>query len=233
MLAAGSAFSIFGSGFSPKTKVSVRGVSASSIQYVSPTEFRVTLKDAGMLDGVLIQVQNPDNSSDSYYSYMRGVPVGQSARPLLARTVPVFSIATALEAVLPPLISSSVNPDYFTALALQNPSPAAVAITIESRASSGAFIGSVAVTLAPGARISRELSEWFGAALPTGGYLRILSPQAVQILGLLGNDRTGVILPVAANIVNGPAPPPPADLGPSGGNGGGSGGGGGGGGKGK
>ena len=219
-LPAGGVFSIFGMGFSPKTKVSIKEVNASAIQYVSPTEFRVTLREAGMLDGALITVQNPDNSIDTYYSYMRGVPVGQSNRSLLTRTVPVFSINTAFEATLPPTISSQVNSNYFTALALQNPNPASADVTLEAHSASGALSGSTVVTLPSGARIAREVSEWFGAMLPTGGYLRIVSAQPVQMLGLLGNDQTGVVLPIAVNILRSPTPAPQPAPAPSGGNGG-------------
>ncbi len=224
-LPGGATFSIYGIGFTPQTKVSLRGVNASAIQYVSPTEFRVTLRETGTLDGTLVTVQNPDNSIDTYYSYMRGVPVGESTQPLLAQTVPVFSIATANEAILPPTISAQVNPNYFTALALQNPNAATANVTVEAHTANGGLLGSTVVTLGSGARISREVSEWFGAALPTGGYLRVVSAQAVQALGLLGNDRTGVVQPVAVNIVSGPALAAPDPGTTTGGSGGGSGGG--------
>src|SRR5207245_773312 len=75
MLPAGGTFRILGMGFSPQTKVQLSPLRASSIQYVSPGEIRVTVKDGGVLDGAKIQVSNPDNSSDTYYSYLRGVPV--------------------------------------------------------------------------------------------------------------------------------------------------------------
>jgi hypothetical protein len=215
-LPAGGRFSIFGLGFSPLTKVSVRGLAASSIQYVSPTEFRLTVKDGGILDGTLIQVENPDKSLDTYYSYMRGVSAGQSAQPLLSRTVPVFSINTAFEAVLSPTISS----DYFTAIALQNPSPVSTDITIESRSAAGAVTASMNLTLPSGYRITREVSELFGATLPTGGYLHVLSKQAIQMLGLLGNERTGVVLSLSVNVLSAPAPPPAPVPTPSGGGGG-------------
>src|SRR5262249_46914785 len=78
-LPAGGTFSIFGTGFSTSTRVSLQGISASSIVCVSPTQIQVKVQNSTTLDGALIQVANPDNSSDSYYSYMRGVPVGHSA----------------------------------------------------------------------------------------------------------------------------------------------------------
>jgi len=222
-LAPGARFSILGAGFSPKTKVAVRGMNTTSIQYVSPTEIRVTVRDGGMLDGTMIQVQNPDNSSDTYFSYLRGISAGQSTRSLLAHSVPIFSINTASEAVLPSTISPQVNPDYFTAIALQNPNAAPADITVESHSAAGDLTGSTVVTLPAAYRISREVSELFGAVLPTGSYLRVVSKTPVQVLGLLGNDRTNVVVPIAPIIVSGPAPPLPPVPSPSGGGGGGKG----------
>ncbi len=217
VIPAGGTFTVCGMGFTPNTKISLRNANASSVQYLSPTQFRVTLHEAALLDGVLITAQNPDNSTDTYYSYLRGTPVGQSSRALLAKAVPVFSINTAYEAVLPSTISSQVNPDYFTAFALQNPNPAAAAVTLEAHAADGSLTGSVLVTLPSGGRIQRELSEWFGALPASGAYLHIVSAVPVQMLGMLGNDRTGAVSPVVVNILRAPAPPPPADSGvPSG-----------------
>jgi hypothetical protein len=226
MIPAGGTFSVLGMGFSPNTKISVRGLNASSIQYVSPTQFRVTVRETGLLDGTLIQALNPDNSTDNYYSYMRGVPMGVSAQPLLAETVPVFSILTATEAVVPSTISPQVNPSYFTGIALQNPSPAAASVLVEARSGAGTLLGSTVVTIPNGSRFSREASELFGFVLPTSAYMHVISSQPVQLLGLLGNATTEVLLPIAATILAGPAPPAPPPVTPSGGGGGGGGGGG-------
>jgi len=232
-LPAGATFSVFGMGFSPNTKLSVRNLNAQTITYVSPTEFRVTLREAAMLDGAFFTVQNPDKSTDTYYSYMRGVPQGTSTRSLLAKTVPIFSILTATQAVLPSTISSQLNPDYFTAIALQNPSAATAQITIQALSGTGALLGSTTIALPNHTRFTREASELFGFTLPTGAYMQVLSTQPVQVEGLLGRDSTQVVLPLAPTILAGPpAPvaPPPTTSG--GGGGGGTGGGGGGGGKG-
>jgi hypothetical protein len=147
--------------------------------------------------------------------------MGVSARPLLARTVPAFSTKTMFEAVLPSTISPMVNADYFTAIALQNPSAADTVVTLESHDSGGALTGSTTVTLPSGSRLTREVSELLGSVLPTGNYLRAISPQPVQMLGLLGNDRTGVVIPVAMVVLSAPAPPPVPVPAPTGGGGGG------------
>ncbi|HLK65799.1 MAG TPA: IPT/TIG domain-containing protein [Bryobacteraceae bacterium] len=224
MIPGGGTFNIYGVGFSPKTKISVRGVNASSIQYVSPTQFVVTLREAGQLDGALIQALNPDNSSDSYYSYMRGVPMGVSKQPLLAQTVPIFSILTATEAVLHSTISPLVNSNFVTGIAVQNPSPGTASVLIEARSGSGALLGSYSLTIPQGSRFSREASELFGFVLPTAAYLHVLSSQPVQIVGLLGSQSAQTVQPVAPTILAGPPAPTPAPTTPSGGGSGGGGG---------
>ena len=226
ILAPGATVSILGTGFLPNTKVSLRGMS-SSAQYISPNEFRATVHDGGLLDGTLVQAQNPDNITDAYYSYMRGVPQGVSTRPLLASTVPVFSLRTATEAVLPPTISSQVNPDYFTAIALENPSPGDATVTVDAMSGANAVLASTTIVLPNHARISREVSELFGFVLPANGFLHLTSSQPVQVVGLLGRDSTGVVLPIAPVILAGPPAPAPPPTTTSGGGGGGSGGGGG------
>jgi len=206
-LPAGSTFSVFGMGFLPTTKLSVRGLSVQNPVYVSPAEFRITLNKGGMLDGALFTAENPDKSIDTYYSYMRGVPIGVSTRPLLAKTVPVFSILTATEAMVPPTITPQLNPSYFNAIALQNPSPADAQVTIEARSSADALLGSTTISLPNHSRFSREASELLGFTLPTGAYLHVLSTQPVQLEGLLGNDSTNIVLPLAATILAGPPAP--------------------------
>src|ERR1035437_2937846 len=121
LMAPGSTFRILGTGFSTKTRVQLNPLKASSIVCLSPAEILVTLKDGGMLDGEMIQVVNPDASTDTYYSYLRGISVGPSMRPLLTHTVPVFSIGTAIDAILPTTFSPQLNPDYFNGVAFQNP----------------------------------------------------------------------------------------------------------------
>ncbi len=198
MLPAGGTFRILGMGFSAQSQVQVAPLKASSIQYVSPSEIRVTVKDGGLLDGTKILVTNPDKSSDTYYSYLRGVPVGVSAHALLARTVPA---------------------DYFTAIALQNPGAADAVVTLESHDGSGAVTGSTNIALPSGGRLTREVSELLGSVLPSGSYLRVRSGMPVQAMGLLGNDRTGVVLPLFMNVISGPAVAPAPDPGVSNGGG--------------
>jgi hypothetical protein len=205
VLPAGASFSIIGKGFSAKTSVAVRGIATSSIQYVSPTEIRVTVRSSGRLDGALIQVKNPDGSQDVYYSYMRAIRDGASSRPLLARTVPILPMNPALEVNVPSTISPMVNADYFTALALENSGQLAANVQIQAISGAGDVIGSVEMMLAPRHRVEREYSELFGTVLPTGAHVHVVASQAVQMLGLLGNDNTGSVIPVWPVVISAPA----------------------------
>jgi hypothetical protein len=152
----------------------------------------------------MIQAKNPDGSSDTYYSYMRAISLGASTQPLLAQTIPIFSLNPAFEAVVLPPISPQLNPNYFDAIALQNPGQISAEVTIEMLSPSDVVTGSTRLTLAPRNRIEREVSELFGATLLNGGYLHVVAAQPVQILGLVGNDTTGVVTPVIPSILSAP-----------------------------
>jgi hypothetical protein len=195
-LPAGFTFRIEGVGFTPKTEVDLGTLSASAITYVSPSRIDVTLRTAATMDGVSIRVRNPDHFSDIYYCYLRGMRLGRSANPLIAAAVPIFSTKTALSAVLPPLVLPQINSPYVVGLALQNPglTPADIALELHS---SGAVLAAVQLTLDPGTRMTRELSEWFGTPAPFGAYVTVKSTHPVQTLALLGNTTDGVVLPMA------------------------------------
>jgi hypothetical protein len=196
VLQAGATFSILGTGFTPKTRLNINPLVMSSYAVVSPNEIRVTLASGGVLDGTQIRLRNPDGSMATYYSYMRGVKAGVSNHPLIARAVPIFSTRTSVSAVLPSLILPQFNSSYAVGVALQNPGSAAADVTLELVSAPGAPVKSATVTLAPRARISRELSEWFGVPAPSGASVRMRSASPVQVLGLLANTADGTVQPL-------------------------------------
>ncbi len=195
-LPAGATFSIRGVGFNSDTRVKLKTAVPADIRLIGPTEIQVTVGSALTMDGLQIDVKNKDGSADTYYSYLRGVPLGQTVKPLLARTVPVFSISTLADAVLPSTISPQLNADFFTAVALQNPNSTAVAVTVEEHAANGRTGASATLNLPAGARISREVSELLGHTLGIGAYVRVIASQPIQMVGLLGDDRAGTVLPI-------------------------------------
>ena len=181
---AGAILSVRGMGFSRNTKIRMDGVGIDSMRVVSPTEMQVKIKDAATLDGTMFQVENPDKSMDKYYSYLRGVPVGSSATPLLAATVPLFSTRTS--AAAPLTVSALDDTNTFTGIALQNPNSVDVTVTV----------GQSQLTLHPGERISRTLAELTGA-VPTIGAVQITASQPIQMLGLIGNISQRTVQPVS------------------------------------
>ncbi|MDQ6699139.1 MAG: hypothetical protein M3Z36_03010 [Acidobacteriota bacterium] len=185
-VAAGSVVSVRGMGFTGNTKVRADGIGVASVRVVSANEIQVKTKNSGTLDGAMFQVQNPDKSMDTYYSYLRGVPVGFSATPLLAATVPLFSIKSSSAAAL----TVSTSPDdtnSFTGIALQNPNSIDVTVTV----------GQNQLTLASGRRISLTLAELLGASPAVGTAVQITASQPIQMLGLVGNISQGVVQPVS------------------------------------
>ena len=99
---AGTFVRVQGSGFSPKTKLTAKG-RISIPYYISPTEMGFYLLDLTALDSMLVTAQNPDNSSATYYSYLRGVPVSKPSRQILEKADPIFQILTHGFATVGPL----------------------------------------------------------------------------------------------------------------------------------
>jgi IPT/TIG domain-containing protein len=198
MLPAGTVVTIYGTGFTPKTKFRLKEVPAS-MQFVSASEIQFTLQAPVAMDGQMIQLENPDKSTATYYSYLRGRPVGHSSHALLAATVPLFSTKTFGHAILPPMLVPQLNSDYLAGVALQNPNQEAVDIHLEQFDNSNQPMGSTTVTLQSGTRIVREIGEFIGVKAQFGSYLSVTANKPVQILGLVVNLKTDVVLPI--NVV--------------------------------
>ena len=188
----GSVITIHGIGFQPKTQVQLSAIKASSIQVVSPQEIDVTIAESVDLTGKKIQVVNPDGSQDFYFSYMRGKPLGTSAQPLLAATMPIFSSRTYTQAMFGPLATPGSG--QFTGLAMQNQNQADVNITVQVYSASNALMGSSSFALPPSMKIERDLSEWVPASAP-GGYVSVTASAPIQVFGLLGDTASSTVLP--------------------------------------
>src|SRR5262249_1277123 len=144
------------------------------------------------MNGKKIQVTNPDGSSDTYFSYMRGVPLGQSQEPLLSSAVPIFSSATWSHAVFS---AGDVSTGEFGGIAVQNPNIKEATVTFNLFSSSNAALGSATIALPSGNRIMREISELVSIVPTQGSYLEVSSDVPVQMFGFLGNNVTGAVLP--------------------------------------
>jgi len=190
---AGARISIFGMGFTPDARVNIEGVNlkVSDVQFVSPNQIDVVLPSALQMDGVRVRVKTQTERS-TYFSYLRTQPVGESTHALVAQSYPLFSRRTYVAASLPWSRAGS----QFTALALQNPGTDAVEVTLEIRSAAGATLGSLRMALPALSKMTRDLTEWFAGAPAEAVIVRIVSSRPIQVLGLLGDDATGDVVPV-------------------------------------
>lgn len=196
LLPAGTVVSVQGHGFQRNTHIQLSDIKTSSIDVVSPQEIRMVLAAPTDLTGKQIQVVNPDGSQDTYFSYLRGVPFGQSNRSLLISSLPLFSSLTHSQAVFAAASFSSAQ--QFSGVAVQNQNLAPATVTFTLFSSSSASLGSSTVVVPSGRFIMGESSELAGGvAPPAGSHLTVTSDLPVQLLGFLGDDVAGTVTPVA------------------------------------
>jgi hypothetical protein len=196
MLQPGTVVSIVGMGFQPKTHVQLNAIKAGPVTVVNPQLIQFTVAEAVNMTGKKIQVVNPDGSQDTYFSYLRGIPLAQSARPLLQPAVPIYSAVTHTKAIFAPMGASSTT--QFTGLALQNPSQSPAGVTVALYAPDGSLLGSSAIVLPSGYRIMGETSELTQGATPVAGsYAVVSSDQSIQMFGFVGDDAAASVVPFA------------------------------------
>ena len=197
-LPAGSVVSIQGMGFQSQTRIQLNAIKASSIALVSPNEIQVTLAETTNMTGQKIQVVNPDGSQDTYFSYLRGIPLMQSSRSLLQNTVPIFSSVTHSSATFPP--TGGLNSGQYSGVAIQNPGLAPAVVTVSLYSAQNAPLGSTTINVPPGYRLMAETSEVTNTAPPFGSYVVVTSTQPVQSFGFIADESQSTILPFAALI---------------------------------
>ena len=188
---AGTTVRILGSGFKTNTKVTSQ-FKTSSIRFVSDSEFDVTLKEVTTLDAQWVTLQNPDNTTATYFAYLRGVLVRQPGRSLLRVSEPAFPQLThALASMVVPSMTAS----QFCALALQNPNPGPLTVTFTLNSLSGAT-QTTSVLLPSGYRLVDDLSSLLnGAIVNPGDTVQLMSTAPLQILGLLGDESAVTVTP--------------------------------------
>lgn len=196
-LPAGTVVSIRGLGFQLGTQVQLNAIKAGSISVVSPNEIQFTLAQNTNMTGQKIQVVNPDGSQDTYFSYLRGIPLMQSNRPLLQQTVPIFSSVTHSQAVYAPM--GTFSSTQFGGLAMQNPGLSTASVTVTLYSLRGQALGSSTINLPSGYRLIAEISELAGGASPSlGSYAVVSSSQPVQSFGFIADGSQSTLLPFAA-----------------------------------
>jgi hypothetical protein len=193
LLPAGSTVVVRGIGFQPQTKMEVDGVRIARTIFVSPTEIDVVIADPADMYGRRVTATNPDSFRSRYYAYQRAPWLGQSARPLLLATEPLFSRETLSGARL----ADAGPAGRFLGLALQNSNAGPADVSIELRAADSSVIASTAFTLPSQNRIALEASEYLtGVVPPDGSSLVVQSSLPIQVLGLIGDEAAGSVDPV-------------------------------------
>ena len=194
LLPAATVVTVLGLGFQQGTRVQVGGFNAGSITVVSPNEIQLVLSQATDMSGKQIQLANPDGSVVSYFSYLRGTPLTQSNRPLLASAVPIFSSVTHSQAVFPS--AGSATPSQFSGVAVQNSNLNQATVTFTLFSSANTPLGSSTVVIPSGFRLMQETSELAqGVMPPLASYLTVSSDQPIQVFGFLADDVAGTVLP--------------------------------------
>ncbi|HEY6970956.1 MAG TPA: hypothetical protein VJA94_17230 [Candidatus Angelobacter sp.] len=186
---------IQGIGFQPGTQVQLSSIKVSSISVVSPTDIEIVLAEPTQMTGKKIQVTNPDGSQDTYFSYMRGIPLGQSSQALLASAVPLFSSVTYSQAVF---ATTDTSTSEFTGIAVQNPNLIQATVTFTLFSISKVALGSSTIVIPAGNRIMRDMTELTGVAPTQGSYVTVSSDLPVQMFGFLGDNVSGTVVPYVA-----------------------------------
>jgi hypothetical protein len=174
--------------------VRVEGVSIGAVRVLSATDLGFALAAAANMTAARIRADNPDGSSITYYSYLRGVPAEISSRSLLLSTEPIFSGTSRTVATVGP-VPATTGARYF-AVALQNPTLNTAVVHVSLLASDGSVVYSSQRVLDTGHRLLLEASELLdGVSAPEGASLRITSSVPVEAFGLTCDESTSTVVP--------------------------------------
>jgi hypothetical protein len=196
---AGTIVSIQGLGFQKRTQVQLNNIKSSSINLISANEIQFTVAETTNMTGQKIQLVNQDGSQQTYFSYLRGTPWGQSNQPLLGSAIPIFSSVTHSRAIFTAMIPAANG--KFSGLAIQNPNLSDTSVTVSLYSVSNDLLGSTSFILPSGCRMMREISELAQGATPgAGSYAVVSAGQAVQTFGFTADSASGTFSPFAGVV---------------------------------
>jgi hypothetical protein len=191
---AGTVISIVGVGFEPDSKVDFGEAHVVMTQYINPKLIEVTLRDATEIRGQRIRIDNKNNEQAVYFPYQRTRRIGKSTHSLVAASYPLFSQTAQTLGYFRPTLQGTV----FSGIALQNLNSTSAKATLKLYSSDSLLLSTRTLTLAKNSYVARDLVELFPGALPEDGTeLSVTSDIGIQMLGLLGDDSGGTLLPVA------------------------------------
>ena len=195
----GTVLRVLGTGFIGSGTKIVTKFRTRSARVISDSEIELVLDRVATLDAQQITVSQQDRvgtTQVTYFSYLRGVNVGQSTFGVVATAIPVFPLLSTLQARVMQS-GPGFNGGTLTALSLQNPNPTAVTVELTASNTFGR-IARTSVTLAYGEKITRELGEFFGQDLPIGTVVKAEALTPLQVVPFLADRVTGVLTPFAA-----------------------------------
>jgi hypothetical protein len=193
-LPAGTHIKVLGMGFRQGSRVDISGVSLTTDNYhfVSSGEIDVVLPVALRMDGRRVRVRNSGGEVTTYYSYLRTTSVGESSHFLVSESYPLFSRQTLTGCTL----AWKRGTSKFTALGVQNPGTVAAEVKLAMLSSGGQVLGTFSFPLAARSNMTRDLKEFFPQPPSTAVSVRITSPVPIKMLGMLGDDVSGNVVPV-------------------------------------
>jgi hypothetical protein len=190
---AGGTIVINGLGFEPGTRVKLKEVATSSVEFVNSTTLIVRPATSVQMHAQEIEIEIPSTRQRLvYYSYQRTVPLGRSVDPLIGAVEPAFPRQFWTRAIVrftPPAANDVLG------VALQNEGsvPSQVSLSLET----GATVrGPISFTMPANTRASRSLAEVFGTMCVDGCALRMTSSEPLHIFGLAGDRAADAVMPV-------------------------------------
>jgi hypothetical protein len=188
----GTVISIKGTGFDPASEVDINEAAIATSTYVSPTLLQVTLSAPFDIRGKRTRVTNGNNERAEYYPYQRTTNIGTSTHALIASSIPLFAQTTWKLGFFRPTAQGTI----FSGVALQNLNHKQANVVLSLYSKKGILLGTVTQPLGVNKSMARDLAELFPGLVTTGTRLRVSSDQPIQLLGLLGDDADGTVLPI-------------------------------------
>ncbi len=189
---AGGTVLISGANFVPGTNIKFAEAAVSNIEYIDSGHLLVTLGTTANMHGMMIKASNPDGTKSVYFSYQRTFPMPVlSSDPVMKFAVPLAPlhlVNTATIALPAPVAGTTYG------IALQNITADTTATILVTYAD-----GTTAMTtLDVGVNkfVVREFSELFGAPPAAPSTVVVMSPVAIEALGIAADQTAGTASPI-------------------------------------
>jgi hypothetical protein len=194
---AGTLISVKGVGFQQDAEVDFGEGHVQTSTWVNSNLIQVTLRDPIEIRGQRVRVKNHETNEESvYFPFQRTTPLGKSTHALIASSFPLFPQTALSLGYFRPTLHATV----FSGIALQNLNSTSVTATLQLYSKTGVLLSTQTQVMGKNSSIARDLVELFPGVSPADGTrLKVTSGKAIQMLGLLGDDGSGTVLPVPAS----------------------------------